>query len=295
MKHCKWLVCFFAVFLLLGCASTGPTLPESAPAETVQEEIPTVPELPELELPEPELPITPEDPRPSQTPETPEAPETSAKPAEEEKRDTLVCSTVNGLNIRAGKGTNYAKIGTMDAADMVMPLACDDGWYKVAYRGGVGFVSASYVTEKTFALGSDLVEKVIAQGKLYLGTPYVYGAQRYHYGNGALNNAFTTSEFDCSSLMQYIFKKGAGVNLAMTSREQSLQGKAVARASVRRGDLMFFTNASRQYKSGLERIGHVALYLGNNYILHTASDYAVIEPISAAREAFFVCARRVVD
>ena len=45
-------------------------------------------------------------------------------------------------------------------------------------------------------------------------------------------------------------------------------------------------------KTGVERIGHVALYLGDNYILHTASDYAVIEQMSATRRNYFVTARR---
>ena len=57
---------------------------------------------------------------------------------------------------------------------------------------------------------------------------------------------------------------------------------------------MFFTNASRYNKTGNERIGHVGIYFGNNYILHTASDHAVIEPISAQRWNYTITARRVV-
>ncbi len=274
---------------LMGCEQTAKTeLKEPVPNQIIQEEDPTTPEPPASEIPEtPELPETPT------TSTTPEPPATQT-PEPKEQTDTLVCSNTDGLCIRAGRGTSYARIGTMDAGDSVMPLGASGGWYTVAYRGSVGYVSAKYLTEKSFAIGSEKIEEVIKQGKLWLGTPYVYGAQRYHYGNGALNSAFTTDEFDCSSLMQYIFKKGANVNLAMTSREQSQQGTAVSRKNVRRGDLMFFTNASRKNKSGVERIGHVALYLGNNYILHTASDYAVIEPISATRESYFICARRIV-
>ena len=46
-------------------------------------------------------------------------------------------------------------------------------------------------------------------------------------------------------------------------------------------------------RRGVERIGHVALYLGDNYILHTASDYAVIEQISSTRWGYYIEARRV--
>ena len=80
--------------------------------------------------------------------------------------------------------------------------------------------------------------------------------------------------------------------LDVNTRTQVKQGVKVS--EIKRGDLMFFTNASRYYNTGLERIGHVALYLGGNYILHTASDYAKIEQISSTRWGYYICARRMV-
>ena len=97
-----------------------------------------------------------------------------------------------------------------------------------------------------------------------------------------------------TALVQYVYYKSNGVILDLTSRAQSLNGKEVKRSELKRGDLMFFTNASRKNKVGIERIGHVGIYFGNNYILHTASDHAVIEPISNTRWGYYVTARRVV-
>ena len=95
--------------------------------------------------------------------------------------------------------------------------------------------------------------------------------------------------------MQYMFYMGAdGHLLDVTTRTQVVQGKAVARGDLQRGDLMFFTNAQRYDKTGVERIGHVALYLGDNLILHTASDYAKIEKISATRWKYYVQSRRMI-
>jgi peptidoglycan endopeptidase LytE len=94
--------------------------------------------------------------------------------------------------------------------------------------------------------------------------------------------------------VQYIYYVTCKIKLGTTTREQVKNGTAVKRNNLRRGDLLFFTNADRAHLSGNERIGHVALYLGDNYILHTASDYAVIEPISKARWANYITARRVV-
>jgi cell wall-associated NlpC family hydrolase len=120
----------------------------------------------------------------------------------------------------------------------------------------------------------------------------VYGAVRLHNGKGKLLSGFTAQKFDCSSLIQYIFYKGSGTLLDVTTRTQVKQGKAVKSGDLQRGDCLFFTNEDRQYNTGIERVGHVALYLGDNYILHTASDYARIEQISAKRWKFFIEARR---
>ena len=167
-------------------------------------------------------------------------------------------------------------------------------WYETRYRGKTAYVSAktAYTSVATLSKASDAVERVIDEGLKLLGVPYVYGAVRLHDGKGNFLKNFTTDAFDCSSLMQYIFYKGAGIMLDVTTRTQVKQGTPVAWKDIRRGDLLFYTNAQRYNKTGVERIGHVALYLGENYILHTASDYAVIEQMSATRKAYFVTARR---
>lgn len=227
--------------------------------------------------------------------ETPEPSQTSTTPTETTETDVLLVCMASSLNVRKGAGTSYATLGSLDKGDMVMPISRSGDWYEIWYLGANAYVSASYLKEVTFEKANDRIEQVIAVGKKLLGIPYVYGAQRYHFGNGSLNSAYDGKSYDCSSLMQYIFKVGANVNLAMTSREQSLQGAAVSRNDIRRGDLLFFTNASRLNKTGLDRIGHVALYLGDNIILHTASDHAVTEPISDLRSSYFITARRLID
>ena len=83
--------------------------------------------------------------------------------------------------------------------------------------------------------------------------------------------------------------------LDVTTRTQYVQGDEVDVDSMKRGDLMYFTNETRYNNKGIERVGHVALYLGDNYILHTASDYAVIEPISKTRWSYLLSVRRHID
>ncbi len=220
----------------------------------------------------------------------------SQTPSQEEK-DLLVVSLTDGLTVRSGKGTSYAPLGSLDKGDMVSFVALEDGWYKTVYKERVAYVSAnsSYATIYRMDKANEKVESVIAVGKSLLGYPYVWGSQRYHWGNGVLNANFRQGEFDCSALTQYAYYKGAGVLLDVTTRTQVLQGVRVTRENLQRGDLMFFTNSSRYNLSGVNRVGHVAIYLGDNYILHTASDHAVIEQISSKRWSYFIEARRVLN
>lgn len=246
---------------------TAPSLPSETPP-TVEEEIPVLPELPDNS-----------------------GDDTQKEPEIETSNAKYLRSTVNGLSVRSGAGTGYKKLGYIDKGDMLSLVEKNGGWYKTVYKEKTAYVSANYVTKVSIPRSSDSVEKVIATGERLMGYPYVYGSQRYHWGNGVLNSAFVDGEYDCSALMQYMFYKGAGVLLDVTSRLQSTQGTAVTR--LQRGDVMFFTNAYGQNKTGVERVRHVGLYLGGNYILHTASDYAVIEEISSARWNYFLFAKRM--
>ena len=218
----------------------------------------------------------------------------SAASADDDK-DVLVLSLVDGLNVRSGRGTAYPSLGTLDKGDMVAYVSYADGWYETVYKERTAYISANenYTSLYYMDKGSERAESVIEVGKTLLGYPYVWGSQRYHRGNGILNTNFVAGEFDCSALTQYAYYKGAGVLLDVTTRTQVKQGTPVGFDDLERGDLMFFTNSSRYHLTGTERVGHVAIYLGDNYILHTASDHAVIEPISPFRRAYFIEGRRV--
>jgi len=200
----------------------------------------------------------------------------------------------DGVNIRSGAGTDYSVRGAAEKSTMYALDGQTGGWYKTAYKNKSGYLSCKYceIVEME-ASGDERIEAVIAEGTKLLGTAYVYGAVRYHDGSGHKQSGFNINSFDCSSLMQYIFYMGAHVNLQVNTRTQIYQGKTVKKSQLQRGDLMFFTNASRKNLSGIERVGHVALYLGDNWILHTASDYAKIEQISATRWGYFIQGQRI--
>ncbi|OBZ16258.1 hypothetical protein A8L34_26615 [Bacillus sp. FJAT-27264] len=119
---------------------------------------------------------------------------------------------------------------------------------------------------------SNAVERVISAGMGYLGTPYEFGSSR--------NN---TDTFDCSDFIRQIFMDAGVVKLPADSRQQGdwvKQNSAVVKdiSGLKRGDLMFFMsyrgNSASAY-AGVnkltEKITHVAIYLGDNKVLHTYS------------------------
>lgn len=100
-------------------------------------------------------------------------------------------------------------------------------------------------------------DHLIVKGLGFLGTPYVFGSKTGQ-----------TDSFDCSSFMKFLYMS-QGVSLPRDSRQQSQRGTIVPFDQLREGDLVFFTTPKRKDKSGIDHIGHVAVYLGNGLMLHT--------------------------
>lgn len=287
--------------LLVALAPLMACQPKQPSPEADTEIIAPLPDIPSVDNPnisEPPTSVpsdTPSETPPSEAPPTPPTDQTppSDPPQPTQQKITYIQPTASSVNLRSGAGTNYAVLFTAPQDSYFISMGRTGDWYKTYFRNKICYISAKYCRTLTMTAGSQRVEQVITQGAKLLGTPYVYGAVRYHDGTGYKLKNFTTSAFDCSSLMQYIFYQTDGTLLQVTTRTQVGQGKAVAKANIQRGDLLFFTNASRVNKTGIERVGHVALYLGDNYILHTASDYAKIEEVTPQRWSYYICARRM--
>lgn len=282
MKKYPAIVCALAVLALpafAACSGDNTEQSEAVlPPEEIIETLPPAEEIPAEEETEP-------------APAEPETP--VVVPAKKPAAAEYLKITTDNLNVRTGAGTNYTSLGKVEKNILMKYAGKSGNWYETRYMGKKAFVHSDHATIVSLEKGNDVTEKIIEEGLNVLGTPYVYGATRLHDGKGHLLSGFTDKKFDCSSLMQFIFYRGADILLNVTTRTQVSEGKAVT-GELKRGDLMFFTNASRKNNTGLERVGHVALYLGNNYILHTASDYAKIEQISSTRWSYYICARRMV-
>ncbi|MGN1372846.1 MAG: C40 family peptidase [Candidatus Coproplasma sp.] len=234
---------------------------------------------------------------PTETPPVETPPEVEEIPPVEEPEPVMaeyIKVTGDSVNIRSGAGTSYSVLGVAEKNNVYIYAGRTGNWIKTTYKNRTAYISAGYCS-LFYMEASDnaLVEAVIAEGAKCLGVPYVYGATRYLDEKGNRISSFSPNQFDCSSLMQYIFKLGANVNLQVNTRTQIYQGTTVTKSNIKRGDLLFFTNDARKNNTGIERVGHVALYLGDNYILHTSSDYARIEQISSKRWGYYIQAQRI--
>ena len=108
-------------------------------------------------------------------------------------------------------------------------------------------------SSKTFVSSSD-GNLIIAAGKKYIGTPYVFGGT-------------TPNGFDCSGFIQYIFKK-VGYNVPRLADEQYQLGHSAKVSQLDEGDLVFF-------ETYMEGPSHVGIYVGNGQFLHVSSSRGV--------------------
>lgn len=137
-----------------------------------------------------------------------------------------------------------------------------------AARGG-GVILAGGAARST---ASASARRVLATGEEYLGVPYVYGGEDPQRG------------IDCSAFTQLVFRRN-GITLPRTSRQQATVGSAVLLdyGVIRPGDLLFFAGDG-------SRIDHVAIYAGDQRILHATSSGGEVryDDLGSERGAWFV-------
>ena len=92
--------------------------------------------------------------------------------------------------------------------------------------------------------------KFIAAAKSYLGIPYVYGGT-------------SRSGLDCSGFVMRA-AQDIGISLPRTAAQMYSSSTKIANSERQPGDLIFFKDGSN--------VSHVAIYLGNNKVIHCVSD-----------------------
>lgn len=105
---------------------------------------------------------------------------------------------------------------------------------------------------------------LVSTAKKYLGTPYKWGGT-------------TTSGFDCSGYVQFVFAKN-GVNLPRTTGQQMATGSAVSKSNLQVGDLVFFNTSGKG-------VSHVGIFIGSNNFIHASTSKGVM--VSSINDPYY--------
>ncbi|MBE5821376.1 MAG: hypothetical protein E7311_02165 [Clostridiales bacterium] len=210
------------------------------------------------------------------------------KPQEDDRGiNKEVYITANSLNVRDGASSSANKIGSLTYYKTASVVGIEDGWYKIKFNGGYGYISAEYTIDKSelasrgdydrddneAILASSLADKALS----YVGHKYVYGGT-------------SPSGFDCSGLVYYVYKSYVN-QLPRGAMKQSKIGTYIEKENLQKGDLVFFGN----YGNGV--VEHVGIYIGDGNFVHAANSKrgVVVDTLeSGYYNTNYILARRVI-
>ncbi|HEY8803913.1 MAG TPA: NlpC/P60 family protein, partial [Clostridium sp.] len=135
-----------------------------------------------------------------------------------------------------------------------------------------GFIT-NKISGMTGSAGGVLGANLVTEAEKYLGTPYVWGGTN-------------TNGFDCSGLVQYVYKQ-LGVSIGRTTSDQVKQGTAVAKKDLQPGDIVFFGGTSSNPE-------HEAMYMGNGMVIQAPHTGDVVKETKLSEMGSYDTARRII-
>lgn len=173
---------------------------------------------------------------------------------------------IAALKVRSGPGTKYKQWTTIRREETYIVTNQLDGWVEIEIDEGSdkGYISTqqNYV-EVRYALDQAIEFHPVTSNVSSTRNNIKNTALKYIGGSYVWGGNDLSSGVDCSGFVQQIFKK-YGVSLPRVAREQAKSGTEVKSSNKKVGDLVFYTNSN-----GV--VDHVAIYIGNNQVVHAAS------------------------
>lgn len=182
--------------------------------------------------------------------------------------------TASSLAVRKSASDSAKKVTTLKKNAQVTITATTGSWYKVKVASVTGYVKKAYISTSSKVVSSNVTSKTTGQQVVnyalkFVGRPYVYGGTSL------------TSGADCSGFTMGVYKN-FGYSLPRTSAAQRTAGKVVSSlAQAKAGDLICYS-------------GHVAIYMGNNKIVHAANSRRGIVAGDSATSMKIIAIRRII-
>lgn len=212
-------------------------------------------------------------------------PEISAEAAVQELEATYgVVTAESGLKLRKEASTNSVVLTVLPYGTEVDVDRVGQEWVRVVTDDGqMGYVCADYLSVRTGAkttrsASSSKGAEVVAYGKQFIGTPYVWGGTNLKTG------------VDCSGFVYAVYKN-FGITLNRSSAAMASNGVEVSKSNLQAGDLVFFNSG------GNSSISHVGIYCGDGTYVHSTDGKAYGVTVTNLNSGYsantYVTARRV--
>ena len=175
------------------------------------------------------------------------------------------------LNIYSTKNGSSSTKLTLKKGARVKVLTTNSTWVKVKVGDVIGYVKGKYVktANGTASSNSSKGESVVAYARRFLGNPYVYGGSSLTHGT------------DCSGFVMSIYRH-FGRSLPHSSYALRSVGRRVSGGirNAKPGDIICYS-------------GHVAIYMGNNRVIHASNPSTGIKITNNASYRHIVAIRRI--
>lgn len=192
--------------------------------------------------------------------------------------------TVNtaDLNVRMEPDSDSEILTVLDKGVVVTVIDEEGSWSEIILpeasntdsldtTSNTGYVKSKYLTEGTSLKKKKVVSKgqqVVNYAKKFVGNPYRWGGESL------------TKGADCSGFVKSVYKH-FGKKLPHSSYSQRKVGKKVSSLKkAKAGDIICYS-------------GHVAIYMGNNKIVHASNPRTGIKISTNARYRKIVAIRRI--
>lgn len=218
--------------------------------------------------------------------------------------NSFTAYVTEALNVRSGAGTDYSRLGVLYAGNSVTVLEEANGWYKISYQDGVGYVSTEYISKtldfanftSDSSSSSESSSSNITNSNAGSSSNSNTGSSSNNNSNSNVGSAPASSVgaqavelakaqlgkpyvygaagpngFDCSGLFYYIFNQ-LGVPIARGSSNQYYSsGTFVSVDEMQPGDLVYLFDPRFDSSGGTLPTTHVMMYIGDNTVIHAST------------------------